>query len=36
MDDTQVRTASTGYRMFHDEQNEVTRIVLKPGLALAA
>jgi len=21
-----------GYRMFHDEQNEVTKIVLKPGM----
>ena len=24
--------AADGYRMFHDEQNEVTKIVLKPGL----
>jgi hypothetical protein len=21
-----------GYKMFHDQQNEVTKIVLKPGL----
>ena len=21
-----------GYRMFHDDQNEVTKIVLKPGM----
>ena len=21
------------YRMFHDEQNEVTKVVLKPGMA---
>jgi threonine dehydrogenase-like Zn-dependent dehydrogenase len=25
-----------GYKMFHDNQNEVTKVVLKPGLALAA
>ncbi len=25
--------AAEGYRMFHDEQNDVTKIVLKPGLA---
>ena len=25
-----------GYRMFHDQQNEVTKIVLKPGMMAAA
>ena len=25
-----------GYKMFHDQQNEVTKIVLKPDLAAAA
>jgi threonine dehydrogenase-like Zn-dependent dehydrogenase len=24
--------AADGYRMFHDHQNEVTKVVLKPGL----
>jgi threonine dehydrogenase-like Zn-dependent dehydrogenase len=24
--------AAEGYRMFHDKQNEVTKIVLKPGM----
>ena len=28
--------APDGYRMFHDNQNEVTKVVLKPGLAVAA
>jgi threonine dehydrogenase-like Zn-dependent dehydrogenase len=28
--------APEGYRMFHDKQNEVTKIVLKPGMAAAA
>lgn len=28
--------APRGYRMFHDEQNEVTKVVLKPGLAAPA
>jgi threonine dehydrogenase-like Zn-dependent dehydrogenase len=28
--------APEGYKMFHDNQNEVTKVVLKPGLALAA
>jgi hypothetical protein len=28
--------APKGYKMFHDNQNEVTKVVLKPGLALAA
>ena len=28
--------APKGYKMFHDHQNEVTKVVLKPGLALAA
>ena len=28
--------APKGYKMFHDQQNEVTKIVLKPGLAKAA
>jgi threonine dehydrogenase-like Zn-dependent dehydrogenase len=28
--------AAEGYRIFHDKQNEVTKIVLKPGLELAA
>jgi threonine dehydrogenase-like Zn-dependent dehydrogenase len=28
--------APEGYKMFHDKQNEVTKIVLKPGLSLAA
>ena len=28
--------APDGYKMFHDNQNEVTKVVLKPGLALAA
>jgi threonine dehydrogenase-like Zn-dependent dehydrogenase len=28
--------AAEGYRMFHDRQNEVTKIVLKTGAALAA
>jgi len=27
--------APKGYKMFHDQQNEVTKIVLKPGMALA-
>lgn len=28
--------APQGYKMFHDNQNEVTKVVLKPGMALAA
>ena len=28
--------APAGYRMFHDRQNEVTKVVLKPGMAAAA
>jgi len=28
--------APKGYKMFHDEQNEVTKIVLKPDFAAAA
>jgi threonine dehydrogenase-like Zn-dependent dehydrogenase len=28
--------AAEGYRMFHDEQNDVTKIVLKPGMAMPA
>jgi threonine dehydrogenase-like Zn-dependent dehydrogenase len=28
--------APNGYKMFHDNQNEVTKVVLKPGLAKAA
>lgn len=28
--------APKGYKMFHDHQNEVTKVVLKPGQALAA
>jgi len=28
--------AADGYRMFHDEQNEVTKVILKPGMAQAA
>ena len=28
--------APKGYKMFHNNQNEVTKVVLKPGLALAA
>ena len=28
--------APKGYKMFHDQQNEVTKIVLKPGLGVAA
>ncbi|MBJ7441731.1 MAG: glutathione-dependent formaldehyde dehydrogenase, partial [Sphingopyxis sp.] len=28
--------APKGYKMFHDNQNEVTKIVLKPGFAVAA
>jgi threonine dehydrogenase-like Zn-dependent dehydrogenase len=28
--------AAEGYRMFKEQQNEVTKIVLKPGMALAA
>ena len=28
--------APEGYKMFHDNQNEVTKIVLKPGMAAAA
>jgi len=28
--------APDGYKMFHDDQNEVTKVVLKPGMALAA
>jgi len=28
--------APDGYKMFHDNQNEVTKVVLKPGLAVAA
>lgn len=28
--------APQGYKMFHDQQNEVTKVVLKPGLAIAA
>jgi threonine dehydrogenase-like Zn-dependent dehydrogenase len=27
--------AAEGYRMFHDQQNEVTKIVLKPGMTPA-
>lgn len=27
--------AAEGYKMFHDQQNEVTKIVLKPGMAVA-
>ncbi len=27
--------APEGYRMFHDKQNEVTKIVLKPGMDMA-
>jgi threonine dehydrogenase-like Zn-dependent dehydrogenase len=27
--------AAEGYKMFHDQQNEVTKIVLKPGMATA-
>ncbi len=27
--------AAEGYKMFHDRQNEVTKIVLKPGLEIA-
>jgi len=25
--------APKGYKMFHDQQNDVTKIVLKPGMA---
>jgi threonine dehydrogenase-like Zn-dependent dehydrogenase len=28
--------APEGYRMFHDKQNEVTKVVLKPGMTAAA
>ena len=28
--------AAKGYKMFHDQQNEVTKIVLKPGMTAAA
>ena len=28
--------APQGYKMFHDNQNEVTKVVLKPGMAVAA
>jgi len=28
--------APEGYRMFHDEQNEVTKVVLKPGMVKSA
>lgn len=28
--------AAEGYRMFHDDQDEVTKVVLKPGMAVAA
>ena len=28
--------APKGYKMFHDNQNEVTKVVLKPDLAMAA
>ena len=28
--------APKGYKMFHDDQNEVTKVVLKPGMAKAA
>jgi threonine dehydrogenase-like Zn-dependent dehydrogenase len=28
--------APKGYKMFHDQQNEVTKIVLKPGMTAAA
>jgi hypothetical protein len=31
-----VEQAPDGYKMFHDNQNEVTKVVLKPGLAVAA
>lgn len=27
--------APDGYRMFHDDQNEVTKVVLKPGMTIA-
>jgi threonine dehydrogenase-like Zn-dependent dehydrogenase len=26
--------AAEGYKLFHDEQNETTKIVLKPGMEL--
>jgi threonine dehydrogenase-like Zn-dependent dehydrogenase len=28
--------APKGYRLFHDSQNEVTKVVLRPDLAVAA
>jgi len=28
--------APKGYKMFHDDQNEVTKVVLKPDFAAAA
>ena len=27
--------APKGYKMFHDNQNETTKVVMKPGLAVA-
>jgi threonine dehydrogenase-like Zn-dependent dehydrogenase len=27
-----LENAPDGYRIFHDKQNEVTKVVLKPGL----
>ena len=31
-----LENAPDGYKMFHDEPNEVTKVVLKPGMSLAA